>query len=188
MVCIFATKIGPIFPPLINTTSLLLRKKCVSVISLNVNVCSCAGALWMCIVLNPHYKPEQKGFWLRQLRRWNSVDVCPLEDGNHGSELTNLTNALPQGPPGNPGEMTPRYRRYVASFLFFTFPNPLLHLFSCECFFLSCSISSFFLPPPPSLLIKSPSFNLCACKPYYLFSVANRMSLITQLRSCSFLH
>uniref|UniRef100_A0A8D0AG26 Zinc finger SWIM-type containing 6 n=1 Tax=Sander lucioperca TaxID=283035 RepID=A0A8D0AG26_SANLU len=54
------------------------------------------GALWMCIVLNPHYKPEQKGFWLRQLRRWNSVDVCPLEDGNHGSELTNLTNALPQ--------------------------------------------------------------------------------------------
>uniref|UniRef100_A0A7N6BF09 SWIM-type domain-containing protein n=1 Tax=Anabas testudineus TaxID=64144 RepID=A0A7N6BF09_ANATE len=57
------------------------------------------GALWMCIVLNPHCKPEQKGFWLRQLRRWSSVDVCPLEDGNHGSELTNLTNALPQGPP-----------------------------------------------------------------------------------------
>ncbi|KAM8828168.1 zinc finger SWIM domain-containing protein 6 isoform 1-T1 [Spinachia spinachia] len=57
------------------------------------------GALWMCIVLNPHYKPEQKGFWLRQLRRWNGVDVCPLEDGNHGSELTNLTNALPHGPP-----------------------------------------------------------------------------------------
>uniref|UniRef100_A0AAQ5XY27 SWIM-type domain-containing protein n=1 Tax=Amphiprion ocellaris TaxID=80972 RepID=A0AAQ5XY27_AMPOC len=54
------------------------------------------GALWMCIVLNPHCKAEQKGFWLRQLRRWNGVDVCPLEDGNHGSELTNLTNALPQ--------------------------------------------------------------------------------------------
>uniref|UniRef100_A0A3Q3IB98 SWIM-type domain-containing protein n=1 Tax=Monopterus albus TaxID=43700 RepID=A0A3Q3IB98_MONAL len=54
------------------------------------------GALWMCIVLNPHCKPEQKGFWLRQLRRWNGVDICPLEDGNHGSELTNLTNALPQ--------------------------------------------------------------------------------------------
>ncbi|KAF0046099.1 hypothetical protein F2P81_002628 [Scophthalmus maximus] len=64
------------------------------------------GALWMCIVLNPHCKPEQKGFWLRQLRRWNRIDVCPLEDGNHGSELTNLTNALPQGPPGNPGEMS----------------------------------------------------------------------------------
>ncbi|XP_071323097.1 zinc finger SWIM domain-containing protein 6 [Trachinotus anak] len=68
------------------------------------------GALWMCIVLNPHCKPEQKGFWLRQLRRWNSVDVCPLEDGNHGSELTNLTNALPQGPPGNPDPLTRPHR------------------------------------------------------------------------------
>uniref|UniRef100_A0A3Q2P1V4 Zinc finger SWIM-type containing 6 n=1 Tax=Fundulus heteroclitus TaxID=8078 RepID=A0A3Q2P1V4_FUNHE len=54
------------------------------------------GALWMCIVLNPHCKAEQKAAWLRQLRRWNGVDVCPLEDGNHGSELINLTNALPQ--------------------------------------------------------------------------------------------
>nr|XP_020441175.1 zinc finger SWIM domain-containing protein 6-like [Monopterus albus] len=68
------------------------------------------GALWMCIVLNPHCKPEQKGFWLRQLRRWNGVDICPLEDGNHGSELTNLTNALPQGPPGNPDSLTRPHR------------------------------------------------------------------------------
>lgn len=58
----------------------------------------------MCIVLNPHSKPEQKSFWLRQLHKWNNVDVCPLEDGYHVSELTNLTNALPQNPPGNPGE------------------------------------------------------------------------------------
>uniref|UniRef100_A0A671NR05 Zinc finger SWIM domain-containing protein 6 n=1 Tax=Sinocyclocheilus anshuiensis TaxID=1608454 RepID=A0A671NR05_9TELE len=55
------------------------------------------GALWMCIVLNPHCKLEQKAAWLRQLKKWNSVDVCPLEDGNHGNELPNLTNALPQG-------------------------------------------------------------------------------------------
>ncbi|XP_068609402.1 zinc finger SWIM domain-containing protein 6-like [Brachionichthys hirsutus] len=68
------------------------------------------GALWMCIVLNPHYKPEQKGFWLRQLRRWNGVDVCPLEDGNQVSELTNLTNALPQGPPGHPDSLTRPHR------------------------------------------------------------------------------
>ncbi|KAG7499232.1 hypothetical protein JOB18_032845 [Solea senegalensis] len=68
------------------------------------------GTLWMCIVLNPHCKPEQKGFWLRQLRRWNSVDVCPLEDGNHGSELTNLTNVLPQGPPGNLDPLTRPHR------------------------------------------------------------------------------
>ncbi|XP_076140231.1 zinc finger SWIM domain-containing protein 6-like [Alosa pseudoharengus] len=59
------------------------------------------GALWMCIVLNPHCKAEQKAGWLRQLKKWNSVDVCPWEDGNHGNELPNLTNALPQGAHGN---------------------------------------------------------------------------------------
>ncbi|XP_028661289.2 zinc finger SWIM domain-containing protein 6 [Erpetoichthys calabaricus] len=59
------------------------------------------GALWMCIVLNPHCKPEQKAGWLKQLRKWNSVDVCPLEDGNHGNDLPNLTNALPQGANAN---------------------------------------------------------------------------------------
>ncbi|XP_031433018.1 zinc finger SWIM domain-containing protein 6 isoform X2 [Clupea harengus] len=61
------------------------------------------GALWMCIVLNPHCKAEQKAGWLRQLKKWNSVDVCPWEDGNHGNELPNLTNALPQGAHGNQG-------------------------------------------------------------------------------------
>lgn len=71
----------------------------------------------MCVVLNPHCKSEQKGFWLRQLRRWNSVDVCPLEDGNHGSELTNLTNVLPQGLAGNPGAMTPSQRRDITFLL-----------------------------------------------------------------------
>uniref|UniRef100_A0A4W5PE93 Zinc finger SWIM-type containing 6 n=1 Tax=Hucho hucho TaxID=62062 RepID=A0A4W5PE93_9TELE len=64
------------------------------------------GALWMCIVLNPHCKSEQKCVWLRQLRRWNSVDVCPWEDGNHGNELPNLTHALPHG---NPGEKAQRH-------------------------------------------------------------------------------
>uniref|UniRef100_A0A8C8DK55 Zinc finger SWIM-type containing 6 n=1 Tax=Oryzias sinensis TaxID=183150 RepID=A0A8C8DK55_9TELE len=64
------------------------------------------GALWMCIVLNPHCKQEQKSSWLRQLRRWNSVDVCPWEDGNHGNELPNLTHSLPQGAHGNQ-EMRP---------------------------------------------------------------------------------
>ncbi|KAJ7987025.1 hypothetical protein DPEC_G00334480 [Dallia pectoralis] len=57
------------------------------------------GALWMCIVLNPHCKTEQKAVWLRQLRRWNGVDVCPWEDGNHGNDLPNLTHALPHGNP-----------------------------------------------------------------------------------------
>lgn len=58
----------------------------------------------MCIVLNPHCKQEQKSSWLRQLRRWNSVDVCPWEDGNHGNELPNLTHSLPQGAHGNQGQ------------------------------------------------------------------------------------
>ncbi|XP_010723748.2 zinc finger SWIM domain-containing protein 6-like [Meleagris gallopavo] len=55
----------------------------------------------MCIVLNPHCKLEQKASWLKQLKKWNSVDVCPWEDGNHGNELPNLTNALPQGANAN---------------------------------------------------------------------------------------
>ncbi|NXV50974.1 ZSWM6 protein, partial [Uria aalge] len=59
------------------------------------------GALWMCIVLNPHCKLEQKASWLKQLKKWNNVDVCPWEDGNHGNELPNLTNALPQGANAN---------------------------------------------------------------------------------------
>lgn len=118
--------------------------------------CVSVGALWMCIVLNPHSKPEQKALWLRQLRRWNGVDVCPLEDGNHVSELINLTNALPQGPPGNPGELK---RCHPFSF-FLLFPNPLLHLvFSQQniSFILSCYISSPFLAPPLLYLLSLPS-------------------------------
>ncbi|KAG7280149.1 hypothetical protein CRUP_003776 [Coryphaenoides rupestris] len=72
------------------------------------------GALWMCVVLNPHCKRQQKSSWLQQLRRWSSVDVCPLEDGNHGNELTNLTNALPQGPHGHlDGPARPQPHRTV---------------------------------------------------------------------------
>ncbi|NXC26493.1 ZSWM6 protein, partial [Campylorhamphus procurvoides] len=63
------------------------------------------GALWMCIVLNPHCKLEQKSSWLKQLKKWNGVDVCPWEDGNHGNELPNLTNALPQGENANQENM-----------------------------------------------------------------------------------
>lgn len=59
----------------------------------------------MCIVLNPHCKLEQKASWLKQLKKWNSVDVCPWEDGNHGNDLPSLTNALPQGANGIQGEL-----------------------------------------------------------------------------------
>ncbi|XP_019747883.1 zinc finger SWIM domain-containing protein 6-like isoform X2 [Hippocampus comes] len=55
------------------------------------------GALWMCVVLNPHCKAEQKSRWLKQLRRWNGVDVCPLEDGNQGGgQLGNLSRDSPR--------------------------------------------------------------------------------------------
>ena len=50
----------------------------------------------MCVVLNPHCKSDEKSSWLRQLKKWGDMDVCPLEDGNYGSELPNITNALPQ--------------------------------------------------------------------------------------------
>ncbi|KAF3858525.1 hypothetical protein F7725_011726 [Dissostichus mawsoni] len=54
------------------------------------------GALWVCVVLNPHCKSEEKTGWLKQLKKWGDMDICPLEDGNYGSELPNITNALPQ--------------------------------------------------------------------------------------------
>ncbi|XP_030679633.1 zinc finger SWIM domain-containing protein 5 isoform X3 [Nomascus leucogenys] len=54
------------------------------------------GALWVCIILNPHCKLEEKSCWLQQLQKWSDLDVCPLEDGNYGHELPNITNALPQ--------------------------------------------------------------------------------------------
>ncbi|XP_009960367.1 PREDICTED: zinc finger SWIM domain-containing protein 5, partial [Leptosomus discolor] len=54
------------------------------------------GALWVCVVLNPHCKLEEKSCWLRQLRKWGEMEVCPLEDGNYGNELPNITNALTQ--------------------------------------------------------------------------------------------
>uniref|UniRef100_A0A8C2X7R1 Zinc finger, SWIM-type containing 5 n=1 Tax=Cyclopterus lumpus TaxID=8103 RepID=A0A8C2X7R1_CYCLU len=42
------------------------------------------GALWVCVVLNPHCKSEEKSGWLKQLKKWGDLDVCPLEDGNYG--------------------------------------------------------------------------------------------------------
>ena len=47
-------------------------------------------------MLNPHCKSEEKGGWLKQRKKWSDMDICPLEDGNYGSELPNITNALPQ--------------------------------------------------------------------------------------------
>uniref|UniRef100_A0AAY5K1D3 ZSWIM4-8 C-terminal domain-containing protein n=1 Tax=Esox lucius TaxID=8010 RepID=A0AAY5K1D3_ESOLU len=48
------------------------------------------GALWVCIVLNPHCKSEEKSGWLKQLKKWGDMDICPLEDGNYGSDVSLL--------------------------------------------------------------------------------------------------
>nr|XP_025037572.1 zinc finger SWIM domain-containing protein 5 [Pelodiscus sinensis] len=69
-----------------------------------VSLSLCAGALWVCVVLNPHCKLEEKSCWLRQLRKWGDMDVCPLEDGNYGNELPNITNALTQSSNHGQGE------------------------------------------------------------------------------------
>uniref|UniRef100_A0A8B9TQT0 Zinc finger SWIM-type containing 5 n=1 Tax=Anas platyrhynchos TaxID=8839 RepID=A0A8B9TQT0_ANAPL len=70
------------------------------------------GALWVCVVLNPHCKLEEKSCWLRQLRKWGEMDVCPLEDGNYGNELPNITNALTQSSSHNQDSLA-RPRRTV---------------------------------------------------------------------------
>ncbi|XP_032217495.1 zinc finger SWIM domain-containing protein 5 isoform X2 [Mustela erminea] len=70
------------------------------------------GALWVCIILNPHCKLEEKSCWLQQLQKWSDLDVCPLEDGNYGHELPNITNALPQNASHSPDSLS-RPRRTV---------------------------------------------------------------------------
>jgi hypothetical protein len=58
----------------------------------------------VCIILNPHCKLEEKSCWLQQLQKWSDLDICPLEDGNYGHELPNITNALSQSASHSPGE------------------------------------------------------------------------------------
>lgn len=38
------------------------------------------GALWVCIVLNPHCTVQDKGQWKTLLEKWTHVDICPPED------------------------------------------------------------------------------------------------------------
>uniref|UniRef100_A0A8C0GC04 Zinc finger SWIM-type containing 4 n=1 Tax=Chelonoidis abingdonii TaxID=106734 RepID=A0A8C0GC04_CHEAB len=52
------------------------------------------GALWVCVVLNPHCKPEERALWLALLKKWNKLDVCPLEEGNYSFDVPGATTAL----------------------------------------------------------------------------------------------
>uniref|UniRef100_A0A4X1SKK7 SWIM-type domain-containing protein n=1 Tax=Sus scrofa TaxID=9823 RepID=A0A4X1SKK7_PIG len=54
------------------------------------------GALWVCVVLSPHCKPEERTSWLQLLGKWDKLDVCPLEEGNYSFDGPSLqpTSAL----------------------------------------------------------------------------------------------
>ncbi|KAB1259325.1 Zinc finger SWIM domain-containing protein 4 [Camelus dromedarius] len=58
------------------------------------------GALWVCVVLSPHCKPEERKSWLQLLGKWDKLDVCPLEEGNYSFDGPNLqpTATLNPGP------------------------------------------------------------------------------------------
>lgn len=56
---------------------------------------SLTGALWVCVVLSPHCRPEERESWLQLLRRWNALDICPLEEGNYSLEGPG-TQTMPQ--------------------------------------------------------------------------------------------
>uniref|UniRef100_T1IH18 SWIM-type domain-containing protein n=1 Tax=Strigamia maritima TaxID=126957 RepID=T1IH18_STRMM len=38
------------------------------------------GALWVCVVLNPHCTLVEKQQWRSLLEKWSQSDICPLED------------------------------------------------------------------------------------------------------------
>ena len=38
------------------------------------------GALWVCIVLNPHCSVQEKQHWKSLLEKWTHNEVCPQED------------------------------------------------------------------------------------------------------------
>ncbi|XP_038423009.1 zinc finger SWIM domain-containing protein 4 isoform X2 [Canis lupus familiaris] len=58
------------------------------------------GALWVCVVLSPHCKPEERASWLQLLGKWDKLDVCPLEEGNYSFDGPSLqpTVAVSPGP------------------------------------------------------------------------------------------
>ena len=62
------------------------------------------GALWVCVVLSPHCRPEERVSWLQLLGKWDKLDVCPLEEGNYSFDEPSLqpTMTLSRGRRGVP--------------------------------------------------------------------------------------
>ncbi|XP_029075049.1 zinc finger SWIM domain-containing protein 4 isoform X2 [Monodon monoceros] len=56
------------------------------------------GALWVCIVLSPHCKPEERTSWLQMLSKWDKLDVCPLEEGNYSFDGPSLQPTVALSP------------------------------------------------------------------------------------------
>lgn len=56
------------------------------------------GALWVCVVLSPHCKPEERASWLQLLGKWDKLDVCPLEEGNYSFNGPSLQPATALNP------------------------------------------------------------------------------------------
>uniref|UniRef100_A0A2I3RW04 Zinc finger SWIM-type containing 4 n=1 Tax=Pan troglodytes TaxID=9598 RepID=A0A2I3RW04_PANTR len=55
-------------------------------------------ALWVCVVLSPHCKPEERAGWLQLLSRWDKLDVCPLEEGNYSFDGPSLQPTMAPAP------------------------------------------------------------------------------------------
>nr|XP_058917156.1 zinc finger SWIM domain-containing protein 4 isoform X4 [Kogia breviceps] len=60
------------------------------------------GALWVCIVLSPHCKPEERASWLQLLSKWDKLDVCPLEEGNYSFDGPSLQPTIALSPGASP--------------------------------------------------------------------------------------
>ncbi|KAG8129980.1 hypothetical protein E2320_016593 [Naja naja] len=60
------------------------------------------GALWVCVVLSPHCKLEERAVWLQLLKKWNKLDICPLEEGNYSCDSVGTNSSLSSNPNHSP--------------------------------------------------------------------------------------
>ncbi|XP_010611707.1 zinc finger SWIM domain-containing protein 4 isoform X1 [Fukomys damarensis] len=63
------------------------------------------GALWVCVILSPHCKPEERAGWLQLLATWDKLDVCPLEEGNYSFDGLSLQPTAAPSPGPQQGEV-----------------------------------------------------------------------------------
>uniref|UniRef100_A0A8C5L5J6 Zinc finger SWIM-type containing 4 n=1 Tax=Jaculus jaculus TaxID=51337 RepID=A0A8C5L5J6_JACJA len=55
------------------------------------------GALWVCVILSPHCKPDERASWLHLLGTWDKLAVCPLEEGSYSFDGPNLQPTVTSG-------------------------------------------------------------------------------------------